>query len=115
LEHAIAAGRDAIHATADANPNRVTYLCFLANALFTRYDDFGQRVDMDNGIELCREAAVIKTARASARLLAAVLWAESAASCHDRSPAALEAYTTAMELLPLIVRRDVHRADNEDT
>jgi tetratricopeptide (TPR) repeat protein len=101
LDEAITLHEKAVAATPDDHPNRPRRLANLGNVLQARFQRTGQRRDLDEAVTAGREGAGVVTAAPQWRLHAAREWGRCAVLAQDFHNA-LQAYTVAIELLPLM-------------
>jgi tetratricopeptide (TPR) repeat protein len=101
LDQAIAHLREVVAALPADHPDRSTYLNNLGGLLEIRFGDSGQKPDLELAIAAFREGAGVLTASPRSRLTSARAWGQCAMQAGDAA-AALEGYTAAVELLPLV-------------
>jgi len=101
LDDAIAVHREAVAAIPAGHPDRPGRLSSLGSALLTRFGRTGQPADLDQALEAFREGAGILTASPEQRAAAAQRWGQCALLAGNPG-SAVEGYTTAVELLPVM-------------
>jgi CHAT domain len=112
LDEAIGLARTALDSVADDHPRRGTILRTLAEMYQTRHQHLGDRAALSMAIGLFRAAAADPTSSMGGRMAAARRWGEIAAAA-GRTGLALDGFATAVELLPLLAARSLHRYDSE--
>jgi CHAT domain-containing protein len=112
LDEAIEITRGALDAVADGHPNRGTILRTLAGLYQTRHENVGDQAALPEAIKLLRAAAADRTSPMRGRVDAARRWGSIAAAA-DLTGLALDGLATAVELLPLLAARSLHRYDSE--
>ncbi|WP_165494900.1 CHAT domain-containing protein [Actinomadura roseirufa] len=112
LDEAAGLARDALNSVARDHPNRGAFLQILAEIHRTRHESLGDRAALSEAIELFRESAADPTSSVRGRVDAARRWGDIAAA-DGRTELALDGYATAVELLPLLAARSLHRHDSE--
>jgi CHAT domain len=112
LDQAITWLSEAVDATPADQPDRTMYLYNLAIALRTRFERTGQRADLNQAIEVYREGAGMLTAPPAWRVGAARGWGRCALLAGDGG-SAVEGYTAAIELLPLMAWHGLDQATRE--
>ena len=112
LDEAIRVGRQAVQATPDNHPDRAMMLSNLGNALLNRFECRRDEQDLNEAVQGWAEAAQSTASPATTRITAARL--RSHALAQWRGPAAaVEAYTEAVKLLPLLAWRGISHRDQE--
>jgi tetratricopeptide (TPR) repeat protein len=121
LAQAAALAREAAAAVPEQHPDRVEFLLSLAVARATDHGEAHAAGDTQRAAqaaaeaeEALRQAAAITTARPAARLAAAARAGNWAMDRGD-AQAALDAYGTAVTLLPLIAPHELTRRDRQFT
>jgi tetratricopeptide (TPR) repeat protein len=112
LEEATKITRNALDSIADDHPYRGTILRTLADIYQTRHHSLGDQAALTEAIELLRAAATNRTSPMRARVDAARRWGGIAAAA-GLTRLALDGLATAVELLPLLAARSLHRSDSE--
>ncbi|TDD85400.1 CHAT domain-containing protein [Actinomadura rubrisoli] len=112
LEEAVELVRDALDSVAHDDPRRGTFLRTLAEIHRSRHEGLGDQAALSEAIELFRIAAADPTSSVRGRVDAARRWGDIAAAA-GRTGLALDGYATAVELLPLLAARTLHRHDSE--
>jgi tetratricopeptide (TPR) repeat protein len=113
LNDAVEAARLALAAgAATGQPGRAMDLVAMGDALEARDAAGGCRDDLDNALAHWREAAVAQTAAPVVRTAAAERWGRTAWS-HGRITDALDGYSTAIELLPVLAWHGLERDAQE--
>ena len=112
LDEDITHVEEAAASTPDDHPARTVYLFNIANALLARHELSGRAGDLQDAIAAYRAAAEVDTAPPLERLLAAREGGRVAMASED-ADAALDAYSVAIELLPLVAWHGLDRATQE--
>ena len=112
LDQAITRLTEAVDATPADHPDRPRYLSNLGVTLEARFGRTGQQADLDQALELFREGAGIPTGAPVRRLAAARRWGQCALLAGN-SGSAVEGYTVAIELLPLVAWHGLDQATRE--
>ena len=112
LDQAITRLSEAVDATPLDHPNRPRRLSSLGTALRIRFERTGQQTDLDQAIEVFREGVGVVTASPGWRLAAARGWGQCALLAENPGNA-VEGYTTAIELLPLVAWHGLDQATRE--
>jgi len=106
--------RQAVEALTDDHPTRAVCLLNLGNALYISYKLTGKEADLDAAINSQRAAYEMKTAAPIVRGRAAQRWGRWALDeAGDRS-AAVEGYSAAVGMLPLIAWHGLDQATREE-
>ena len=101
LDKAITIFREAVDVIPADHPDRVVYLSNVGAALRLRFERTERRADLDQALEVFREGAEVLTASPTERLVAARWWGQCAIMA-GIPESAIEGYTAAIELLPLV-------------
>lgn len=109
---AVDIGKQALAHLSPGNPDRTRALNILGSALRVRYLIDRDPADLDAAVGMWRSAAASPAGPIEIRMAAARKWAETAAEEGDGA-LALEAYTVAVELLPLLAWRGLDRQVQE--
>jgi tetratricopeptide (TPR) repeat protein len=109
LEQAITTLREAAGSAPADHPGRPRILTNLGDVLKIRFKRSGQPADLDEAVRAFREGARVLTASPGLRAPAARRWADCALLAGDPH-SAVEGYTLAIELLPLIAWHGLDQA-----
>ncbi|MEU4220396.1 CHAT domain-containing protein [Actinoplanes sp. NPDC026623] len=112
VRRAVDIGRAAVAELSPGNPDRARALSILGSALRIRHLIDRDPADLDAAVGLWRSAAGSAVGPIEIRMTAARNWALAAAEERD-SGLALEAYSTAVGLLPLLAWRGLDRSVQE--
>jgi tetratricopeptide (TPR) repeat protein len=112
LAEAIDTTRAALAAVAEDHPNRTMVQRTLADLLQLRHRHLGDRAALSEAIELLRSAASRRISSTQTRMDSARSWGVAAAAA-GLTDLAAEGFATAVELLPLLAARSLHRNDAE--
>ena len=112
LNQAITQVSEAVDATPADHPDRARWLSNLGAALRARFVRTGQQADLDQALEVFREGAGMLTASPGRRVAAAWGWGQCALLA-GTSESAVEGYTAAIELLPLVAWHGLDQATRE--
>ncbi len=112
LDRAITRFSEVIDTIPSDHPNRTLVLSNLGAALQARFDHTQQQADLDQALEMFREGARVLTASPERRVAAARRWGECALLA-GISESAVEGYTAAIELLPLVAWHGLDQATRE--
>jgi predicted metal-dependent phosphoesterase TrpH len=112
LDQAITYFRQAVDTIPAGHPNRSVVLSNLGVALRTRFERTGQQADVDQALEVFRQGAGVLTASPRRRVAAARGWGECALLAGIPG-SAVEGYTAAIELLPLVAWHGLDQATRE--
>ncbi len=112
LREAVDAARAAVALTEDLHANRAPSMLALANALRSRFLRTGEPAAAQEAMATWRQTVGLRTARTQLRVAAARSLGAFAADLASW-PAALDAYATAVGLLPLLAWRGADRAGRE--
>ncbi|MCX4632927.1 CHAT domain-containing protein [Streptomyces sp. NBC_01443] len=96
----------------DSDPRRALALVNVGTALTERYQLLGTRTDLDHALTAWQAATKMTAAPISVRLTAATAWGDTAAEA-ERTAEALDGYTSAVALLPLLAWRGLDRSTQE--
>ena len=113
LEEAISVGRQAVEATPADHPDRAGHLSNLGNALCTRFERDGHSTDLDAAVSQWLQASEVVTATPLSRLTATRSLVRATVGCGQMSMA-LEGYSRAVKLLPVVVWHGLDRALREE-
>jgi tetratricopeptide (TPR) repeat protein len=111
LDEAVSIGRRAAAASAD-HPNHAVCLSNLALTLRTRFERTGADADLDEALKSWTRARRSTVAPTTTRLNSAGFSATAVARWRGL-PAAVEAYTEGVRLLPLLAWRGISRRDQQ--
>ncbi|SER29354.1 CHAT domain-containing protein [Actinokineospora terrae] len=112
VDDAIRLGEQAVARLEPGRAKRVSALIALGHAHRQRYATEGAEADLLKAVALWRSAAEQPTGDAGERMTAARAWLGSALRLRDL-PAAVEAATAAIRLLPVLAERGLDRAAQE--
>lgn len=112
LDEALEVSRTALATIPDDHPLRGTVLSASAELHHTRHQRLDDRAALARAIELFQEAAAHPTSSMVTRVDAARRWGDIAAAA-GLTEVALDGLATAVELLPLLAARSLHRYDSE--
>jgi tetratricopeptide (TPR) repeat protein len=112
IDRAVELSRQAATAAPDDSPVRAAYLNLLIGGLTARFKNQANQADQHDGYDAGRQAVSIATAAAAVRVQAALGWGQLAVEAADWAEA-VDAYTAAAELLPLLTARSLARPDQE--
>ncbi|KAA1474124.1 hypothetical protein DENSPDRAFT_314359 [Dentipellis sp. KUC8613] len=93
---------EAVKLTPEGHPFKVDCLTWMGICTRNFFDTFRNVGGLDRAINAYRMAATSPTGEPSLRYAAAMLWAHAARIRHGPSSQAIDAYSTAMELVPRI-------------
>jgi tetratricopeptide (TPR) repeat protein len=113
LVAAIDTCRQAVAATPGGHPNRTDRLINLAGALQAMFERTRDGADLDAALRCFREASEVPTGAPGSRLGAARRWAVLAAD-NGRVHTAVDAYTVAVRLLPVVAWAGLDRATRQE-
>ncbi|MFI5569392.1 CHAT domain-containing protein [Streptomyces sp. NPDC051740] len=105
--------REAVRLSPDGSPVRCRHLSALAELLNARHERTGDRGGATEAVALWREAALLPGAAAADRVAAATSWGGLALRLGQDRDQAVEGMATAVDLLPLLAWRGLHRAQRE--
>ena len=112
LDEAIRVSQQAVQATPDDHPDRGRHLSNLGIALHARFERTGHEQDLDEAVQGWAEAAQSTGSPVATRITAARL--RSHALARWRGPAAaVDAYTAAVNLVPLLAWRGISLRDQQ--
>ena len=112
LDEAVLLGREAVNAIPEGHPDRAGMLSNLSVALRLRFERTGDDADLDEALGKWAQACSSTLAPVTTRLIAGRGWAQATAQW--RGPAAaVEAYTEAVNLLPLLAWRGIAQQDQQ--
>ena len=112
LDEAIELTREALDATADGQLGRGEVLRTLAGLYQTRHENLGDQTALPEAIKLLQAATADQTAPVRRRVDAARRWGSIAAAA-GLTGLALDGLAAAVELLPQLAARSLHRYDSE--
>ena len=112
LDQAITTGQEAVDAIPSDHPDRTMILFNMGNALRVRFERTGQQADLDRAIGRLREGTAVLAASPMQRAAAAGGWGHLALLAGDLE-SAVEGYTAAIELLPLVAWHGLDQATRE--
>ncbi|CCH17828.1 CHAT domain-containing protein [Micromonospora lupini] len=112
LDDAVTVSRKAVAATPTDHPDHAAHLSNLGNTLWTRFECTGADTDLDEAVQGWSRACASTVAPATTRLIAARQWARATAEQWGPA-AAVEAYTAALNLLPLLAWRGIDHQDQQ--
>ena len=112
LDQAITAGQEAVNVIQVDHPDRTGMLSNLGGALQTRFEQLGQRTDLNQALEMFREGARVITGSPHDRVGAALAWGRCALRAGN-SESAVEGYSAAIELLPLVAWHGLDQTTRE--
>jgi tetratricopeptide (TPR) repeat protein len=113
LDDSIAFLTRAVEVSDRASPFRSMCLIALGRSLINRFGDSEDRSDADAALVHFREAAGLAQTSAETRLDAATMWAVVAGGLESGSTDAIDAYSAAVELMPVLAWRGLNRTDQE--
>ncbi|WP_345583984.1 CHAT domain-containing protein [Streptomyces prasinosporus] len=105
--------REAVRLHPINGPVRGSHLSALAELLSARHQRTGDRGSATEAIALWRRAAQLPTAAVADRITAATSWGGLAIQLGRNEDEAAEGMATAVDLLPLLAWRGLHRAQRE--
>ncbi|MEU5225019.1 CHAT domain-containing protein [Streptomyces toyocaensis] len=105
--------REAVRLHPINGPVRGSHLCALAELLSARHQHTGDRGSATEAIALWRRAAQLPTAAVAERIAAATSWGGLAIQLGRKGDEAVEGMATAVDLLPLLAWRGLHRVQRE--
>ena len=112
LDEAIEVAGAALDSMPDDHPLRGTVLRRSAELHHTRHQRLDDRAALAKAIELFQAAAAHSTSSMASRVDAARRWGDITAAA-GLTESALDGLSTAVELLPLLAARSLHRYDSE--
>lgn len=112
MDRAVSYLRKAVDGVDADSPRRSRMLVDLGLALRTRARRTGGQADLDSALDAFRQGQAVLTAPPAARLSAAHHWGVCALSAGDAA-AALEGYSAAIELLPVVAWHGLDQATQE--
>jgi tetratricopeptide (TPR) repeat protein len=113
LDAAITYGTEAVDTTTADHHDRATYLLNLGLAYKARIERNRAQEDLHAAIRHWRAAAASRTAAPRTRMAAAREWGAAAAATDDAA-AAVDGFSTAVRLLPILAWRGLDRALREE-
>ncbi|WP_329110323.1 CHAT domain-containing protein [Micromonospora sp. NBC_01699] len=112
VDEAVEIGRTALAGLSPGDPDRCRALSVLATAFRVRHMITGAPVDLDAAVGLWRSAVGSRVGPIEVRMGAATAWANAATDVGDAG-LALEAYSVAVGLLPVLAWRGLDRSVQE--
>lgn len=112
LEEAVAAGQESARRASPGQSNRGSILYNLGKALQRSYEHTGQRDARDEAVAALRGASLVESAAPSTRIWACEALGQLSIQAGDWDEA-LQAFSYAVELLPLAAARNLQRGDQE--
>ncbi|MEV4630381.1 CHAT domain-containing protein [Micromonospora sp. NPDC049523] len=112
VEEAVRIGRVALSGLSPGNPDRTRALSVLATAFRVRSMITGATADLDSAVGLWRAAVGSRIGPIEVKMAAATAWATAATDVGD-AKLALEAYSVAVGLLPVLAWRGLERSVQE--
>jgi hypothetical protein len=112
LTEALQTDRQAVEAVPADDPSRAVYLSLLGYILWAQYRHTKSTHYANDALNVFREAATNEVARVGVRVSAASGWGYHAAALKDWEQA-VKAYSTAMNLLPILAGLQLGRDDQE--
>ncbi len=113
LTAAISIAHDAARSSSPGDPYCARLLSDLGRTLLARYRLTGQDSDLAAAIRCWQNAAALPAGPSSARLIAAVMWANAAADTGNIREAA-DGYAAAVELLPKVAWHGLSREKRQE-
>ncbi|KAJ6624591.1 CHAT domain-containing protein [Mycena sp. CBHHK59/15] len=110
IDQAVLKYEDTLRITPDGHPDKPSYLANLASSLLLQFERLGDMADLNESISSSAASSMAGPARI--RFNASTMWAKHAQTHHH--PSLLQAYGTALELLPKLAWLGLSIGDRHD-